>query len=59
MGKTRSGYGGAKPSVDPLLKFIKNKEFDFVYLVGDIFDIWELLVNWKWERSIILLYKKF
>tara|TARA_A100001201_G_scaffold13017_2_gene16289 strand:- start:3677 stop:4405 length:729 start_codon:yes stop_codon:yes gene_type:complete len=51
MGKTRSGYGGAKPSVDPLLKFIKNKEFDFVYLVGDIFDIWELLMNWKWESK--------
>ena len=51
MGKTRNGYGGAKPNVEPLLKFIKNKEFEFVYLVGDIFDIWELLMNWKWESK--------
>ena len=53
MGKS-SGRHGTSSDVVPFLKFIKNKQFEYVYLLGDIFDFWELTFNWKWDRNFNL-----
>ena len=57
MGKTSSRHG-SKPSVLPLLKFLENKEFEYIYLLGDIFDIWELILNCKWDNSFNLFIEQ-
>ena len=42
--------GKRSPKIKELLNFLQNKEFEKIFLVGDIFDAWELLYNWKWEN---------
>ena len=40
--------GTRDAKVDHLLDFLKNNESDYLYLVGDIFDLWKLKKGWYW-----------
>jgi UDP-2,3-diacylglucosamine pyrophosphatase LpxH len=44
--------------VDLLIKFLKENEFDNLYLVGDIIDGWELKRKWFWNAEYNLLIQK-
>ena len=42
---------GTKDSqADYLLDFLKNTESDYLYLIGDIFDIWKMKSGWHWPQ---------
>ncbi len=43
------GTRGCK--ADLLLDFLRNTESDYLYLVGDIFDIWRMRKNWYWHQT--------
>ena len=43
--------GLEKSKVKEFLSFFKDNEFDNIFLVGDIFDIWKLESKWYWESS--------
>lgn len=43
--------GLEKSNAKEFLSFFKNNEFDNIFLVGDIFDIWKLESKWYWESS--------
>ena len=43
------GTPGCK--ADFLLDFLKNHESDYLYLVGDIIDGWQLKKSWYWKHS--------
>ena len=43
------GTKGSKAEI--LLDFIKQTESDYLYLVGDIFDGWQLKKNWYWPQA--------
>lgn len=57
MGKW-SGRSGGNPSITPLLHFIKDKHFEHIYLIGDIFDFWEMIVTLKWDKNYNLFLQK-
>lgn len=54
---------GTKDSqAEYLLDFLKNTESDYLFLIGDIFDIWKMKTGWYWPQinsNIIqnILYK--
>ena len=50
--------GKRSPKIKELLNFLQNKEFEKIFLVGDIFDAWELLYNWKWEKEYNIFIQK-
>ena len=37
--------------VEPLLSFLRQTESDFLYLVGDIIDGWQLQRRWFWQQT--------
>jgi UDP-2,3-diacylglucosamine pyrophosphatase LpxH len=43
------GTRGCK--ADLLLDFLRNTESDYLYLVGDIFDIWRMRKSWYWHQT--------
>tara|TARA_R110002020_G_scaffold234941_4_gene447102 strand:- start:618 stop:1355 length:738 start_codon:yes stop_codon:yes gene_type:complete len=50
--------GKKSPKIKELLNFLQDKEFEKIFLVGDIFDMWELMYNWKWEKEYNTFIKK-
>lgn len=50
--------GTKHAQVDQLLQFLRDTECDFLYLVGDIIDGWELGRNWLWNDSYNTLFQK-
>jgi len=50
---------GTKHSqVKALLRFLKENESDYIYIVGDFFDGWELKRNWRWESGYNTIIQK-
>lgn len=43
--------GTAGCRADHLLDFLRNHESDYLYLVGDIVDGWQLRKSWYWKQS--------
>ena len=43
--------GTKRSQVDKLLDFIRDKDFDYIFLVGDIIDGWELQRKWYWNKK--------
>ena len=50
--------GSKHSQVDALLRFLRENESDFIYIVGDFFDGWELKRNWRWLNSYNTLVQK-
>ena len=54
--------GGRNLKSDHLYQFLKKTESDYLYLAGDIFDLWKLRKNWYWpeinDRIVNLILKK-
>jgi len=54
--------GGRNLKSDQLYEFLANTESDYLYLVGDILDLWKLRRNWFWpeinDRIVNLILKK-
>lgn len=54
--------GGKNLNSDQLYEFLKNTESDYLYLVGDIIDLWKLQKKWYWpeinDQIIQLILKK-
>jgi len=54
--------GGRNLKSDQLYDFLASTESDYLYLVGDIFDLWKLRKNWCWpeinDRIVNLILKK-
>ncbi|SIT69187.1 UDP-2,3-diacylglucosamine pyrophosphatase LpxH [Ectothiorhodosinus mongolicus] len=48
--------GSAACRADYLLEFLRHTESDYLYLVGDIFDLWSMRrsVHWKGEHSAVI-----
>ena len=42
--------GGKNLNSDQLYGFLKNTESDYLYLVGDIIDLWKLQKKWYWPE---------
>jgi UDP-2,3-diacylglucosamine pyrophosphatase LpxH len=36
---------------EALLEFLKDNESDYLYLIGDIFDGWQLRKKWYWPQA--------
>jgi UDP-2,3-diacylglucosamine pyrophosphatase LpxH len=50
---------GTKHSrVGDLIKFLKENEYDYLYLVGDIIDGWALKQKWVWSEECNLFIQK-
>lgn len=45
--------GTRDAQVDYLLDFLRNTEFETLYLVGDILDIWKMRSGWYWNQTTI------
>lgn len=43
--------GKTTPKIKELLDFLQDKKFEKIFLVGDIFDAWELLYHWNWKKE--------
>ncbi len=43
--------GTRDAKVDYLLDFLKQTDSDYLYLVGDIFDLWKLKKGWYWPAA--------
>ena len=43
--------GTKRSQVDKLLDVIRDKDFDYIFLVGDIIDGWELQRKWYWNKK--------
>lgn len=43
--------GTRDAKTDYLLDFLKHTESDYLYLVGDIFDLWKLKKGWHWPAN--------
>lgn len=54
--------GGKNLKSDQLYEFLKKTESDYLYLVGDIIDLWKLQKKWHWpeinDRIVQLIFKK-
>jgi UDP-2,3-diacylglucosamine pyrophosphatase LpxH len=50
--------GTKHAQVDALLDFLREHESDYLYLVGDIVDGWELRRSWRWEPRYNTLIQK-
>jgi len=50
--------GSRHAQVDALLEFLKGTRSDYLYIVGDLIDGWELKRNWRWEESYNTLIQK-
>jgi UDP-2,3-diacylglucosamine pyrophosphatase LpxH len=50
--------GTRHAQVDALLEFLKGTSSDYLYIVGDLIDGWELKRNWYWEDSYNTLIQK-
>lgn len=54
--------GGRNVKSDKLLNFLQNTDSDYLYLVGDIFDLWKLGSKWHWpavnDRIVNLVLRK-
>ena len=50
--------GSRHAQVDALLEFLKGTRSDYLYIVGDLIDGWELKRNWRWEDSYNTLIQK-
>lgn len=54
--------GGKNLKSDQFYQFLRHTESEYLYLVGDIFDLWKLKKNWFWpeinERIISLILTK-
>jgi UDP-2,3-diacylglucosamine pyrophosphatase LpxH len=50
--------GTKHAQVDALLEFLKDTECDFLYIVGDLIDGWELRRRWYWTESHNTLIQK-
>lgn len=42
--------GGRNLKSEQLYEFLKTTESEYLYLVGDIFDLWKLKKNWFWPK---------
>ncbi len=45
--------GTRDAQVEYLLDFLRNVEFDTLYLVGDILDIWKMRSGWYWTQTTL------
>ncbi|MEZ4589296.1 MAG: UDP-2,3-diacylglucosamine diphosphatase [Gemmatimonadales bacterium] len=50
--------GTRHAQVDALLEFLRQNESQYLYLVGDVIDGWELKRAWRWEPSYNTLIQK-
>ncbi len=54
--------GGRNFKSEKLLHFLQNTDSDYLYLVGDIFDLWKLGTRWHWpainDRIVNLVLRK-
>jgi UDP-2,3-diacylglucosamine pyrophosphatase LpxH len=50
--------GTKHAQVEPLLDFLRHTECEFLYIVGDFIDGWELKRSWLWEDSYNTLIQK-
>ena len=50
--------GSRHAQVDALLEFLKCTRSDYLYIVGDLIDGWELKRNWYWKDSYNTLIQK-
>jgi UDP-2,3-diacylglucosamine pyrophosphatase LpxH len=50
--------GTKHAQVEPLLAFLRQTECEFLYIVGDFIDGWELKRSWLWEDSYNTLIQK-
>ncbi len=45
--------GTRDAQVDYLLEFLRSAEFETLYLVGDILDIWKMRSGWYWNQTTL------
>jgi len=50
--------GTKHAQVGPLLEFLRRHESDYLYIVGDLIDGWELKRAWRWEDGYNTLIQK-
>lgn len=54
--------GGKNLKSDQLYEFLRKTESDYLYLAGDIFDLWKLKKSWHWpkinDRIVQLILQK-
>jgi UDP-2,3-diacylglucosamine pyrophosphatase LpxH len=50
--------GTRHAQVGPLLEFLRTTRSDYLYIVGDLVDGWELRKSWYWEDSYNTLIQK-
>jgi UDP-2,3-diacylglucosamine pyrophosphatase LpxH len=50
--------GSSTVQADELAEFLKHVSCDYLYLVGDIIDMWRLRQRWKWPTSHTLVVRR-
>lgn len=50
--------GSKHSQVEALLRFLRENESEYIYIVGDLIDGWELQRNWRWLTAYNTLIQK-
>lgn len=50
--------GSSTVQADELAEFLKHISCDYLYLVGDVIDMWRLRQRWKWPASHTLVVRR-
>lgn len=50
--------GSKHSQVEALLRFLRENESDYIYIVGDLIDGWELKRNWRWLNAYNTIIQK-